>query len=45
MNILRYNEPKLYDKDEPINTVQNRQTQSMLYNSDRKNLTVQHIEN
>lgn len=45
MNILRYNEPKLYDKDKPINTVQHRQTQSMLYNSDRKNLTVQHIEN
>lgn len=22
MNILRYNEPKLYNKDEPINTVQ-----------------------
>lgn len=32
MNILRFNEPKLYNNDEPINTVQHRQTQSMLYN-------------
>lgn len=45
MNILRFNEPKLYNNDESINTVQHRQTQSLLYNSDRKNLTVQHIEN
>lgn len=45
MNILRFNEPKLYNNDEPINTVQHRQKEPHRTTQRELTNTIQHGQN